>query len=495
MSTFRAIDPVEIDSRGRQRCKICKPEDEGDETMPWWPPSAMKSHLATRKHMEAVRAAVVCANSTGTVTYPPIPSIPPDTTHDPFATTWIYESLQSRNASTTPLDAACSSNTPPEGYPDLDDPIMSAGDTIFLDRDPRLQATEDGLNFCSQYGEALDDNPALTFDRETELEAQVLDENEDDNSTSRDRYNPTTEPWPDMKHFYTHLLFRSLRLGLSSLQKEAILWWAKLCGMQDVPAICSLGKCEKTLQACGEDPAFSNPSIRHSMMLYPTDGEGEVAEVWDAEKLAKGEHLDQLTPMAISPNDRTIHYYVNELCELEDGEILIPKMFLRRDNELWARGYPTTCSINAQNTRISISVHNHDVLRPLTQFRRNCLQLMDDYAGMFEFEAASSNYQEYMPHPLRQQAAGREVYSEPLIVFQDDVSANRTKQWNKHHVVYASNAALPREELNKASNVKFVCSSPHAQPLEMMRCMMQMCEETFEAPIVAWDAATQQEVL
>lgn len=81
-----------------------------------------------------------------------------------------------------------------------------------------------------------------------------------------------------------------------------------------------------------------------------------------------------------------------------------------------------------------------------------------------------------MPHPLRQQAAGRKVYSVPLIIFQDDVSANRTKQWNKHHVVYVSNAALPRKELNRASNVKFVGSSPHAKPLEMMGCVMQMCE-------------------
>ncbi|KAG8779055.1 hypothetical protein FRC12_024669 [Ceratobasidium sp. 428] len=113
---------------------------------------------------------------------------------------------------------------------------------------------------------------------------------------------------------------------------------------------------------------------------------------------------------------------------------------------------------------------------------------MDTYGGMLKFDAASSDYQKYMPHPLRRQADGREVYSVPLIVFQDDVSANRTKQWNKHHVVYASNAALPREELNRASNVKFVCSSPHAKPLEMMGCVMQMCE-------VVWDAATEREVL
>ncbi|KAG8719402.1 hypothetical protein FRC09_011167 [Ceratobasidium sp. 395] len=434
----QTVDPVETNSQGHQRCKVCKPEDDCGEIMPWWPRSHMNKHLTSQKHIEAARAAMIRAKSTGTATHPPVPSIPPDTTHDPFATTWIYNSLQSCDTSTTPFGATYSSNMPPEESPNLDDPVVSAGDTISLDRDPRLQATEDGLNFCFQYAEALND-PISTFDRETEPET-LSNENEGNDSASEDHCNPATDPWPDMK-------------------------------------------------------AFSNPSIRHSMMLYPTDGEGVVAEVWDAEKLAKGEHRDQLTPMAVSPSNYTTHYYINELYELEDGDIFIPKMFLRRDDGLWARGCLTTCSTDVQNARIIISVNDDEVLRPLAQFRRNCLQLMDTYGGMLKFDAASSDYQKYMPHPLRRQADGREVYSVPLIVFQDDVSANRTKQWNKHHVVYASNAALPREELNRASNVKFVCSSPHAKPLEMMGCVMQMCEETFEAPIVVWDAATEREVL
>jgi hypothetical protein len=81
-----------------------------------------------------------------------------------------------------------------------------------------------------------------------------------------------------------------------------------------------------------------------------------------------------------------------------------------------------------------------------------------------------------MPHPLRLQAGGQVVYSIPVIIFQDDVSANRSKQWNKHHVIYLSNAALPRKAMNHESNVRFVGSSPHANPLEMMACIKEMCE-------------------
>ena len=73
-----------------------------------------------------------------------------------------------------------------------------------------------------------------------------------------------------------------------------------------------------------------------------------------------------------------------------------------------------------------------------------------------------------MPHPLRAKADGRMVYTVPIIIFMDDASANISKQWNKHIVVYLSNARLPREMLEKEFCVKFVTSSPNASPMELM---------------------------
>ena len=54
-----------------------------------------------------------------------------------------------------------------------------------------------------------------------------------------------------------------------------------------------------------------------------------------------------------------------------------------------------------------------------------------------------------MPHRLRAKASHRMVYSVPILVFMDDVSGNVSKQWNKHHVIYMSNANLPREMIEK----------------------------------------------
>ncbi len=76
-----------------------------------------------------------------------------------------------------------------------------------------------------------------------------------------------------------------------------------------------------------------------------------------------------------------------------------------------------------------------------------------------------------MPNRLRAKANGRMVYSVPLIIFLDDVSGNISKQWNKHHVVYLSNALLPRQMLDKQFCVRFYSTSPHASPIEFMHAL------------------------
>ena len=65
------------------------------------------------------------------------------------------------------------------------------------------------------------------------------------------------------------------------------------------------------------------------------------------------------------------------------------------------------------------------------------------------------------------------VYAVPLIIFMDDVSGNISKQWNKHFVIYMSNANLQCEMLDREFFVRFVMSSLHASPMELMHAMKQ----------------------
>jgi len=81
-----------------------------------------------------------------------------------------------------------------------------------------------------------------------------------------------------------------------------------------------------------------------------------------------------------------------------------------------------------------------------------------------------------MPHPLREIAGDRLVYSVPIIVFIDDVSGNKSKQWNKHFLCYMSNGSLPREKLDQEFDVRFVTTSPNASPLEIMQGVCKAIE-------------------
>lgn len=86
-----------------------------------------------------------------------------------------------------------------------------------------------------------------------------------------------------------------------------------------------------------------------------------------------------------------------------------------------------------------------------------------------EFLAQSDEFAAEMPHPLREKAGSRLVYSIPLAVFIDDVSGNKSKQWNKHFSCYMSNGALPRTKLENEFHVRFVATFPFASPLEIMQ--------------------------
>ena len=90
--------------------------------------------------------------------------------------------------------------------------------------------------------------------------------------------------------------------------------------------------------------------------------------------------------------------------------------------------------------------------------------------------ASNADIASKMPHPLRTAAKGRPVFFVPIIIFVDDVSGNISKQWNKHFVCYSTNASLPREQLDKEKNVRFVCASPNLTPLELL----QGVRESFE---------------
>ncbi|KAF8750716.1 hypothetical protein RHS01_08918 [Rhizoctonia solani] len=307
-----------------------------------------------------------------------------------------------------------------------------------------------------------------------------------------------------MSHVQTHTM--TLRILHMTTERTAASRprLAKELGAENVPSMYALQKCDQKLANLMGDMTqrfttqkgdiyyvndigtmlkqdFSNMNLRKNMEFYPRELDGSVSEIWHGEKMLKGDNQEQLTPMTSYSGQSYVYQVARELSAR--GYRISPHPELGQDHFVYSSQSP---------------------LSLFQAFRKTCVQLRSShpngvtivgdpiFVSITEQRGATDWLQS---HPLRELAAGREVYSIPFILFVDDVSGNTSKQWNKHWCCYASNAALPRKELNQRSNIRFVSTSQHIDPLEMLNGVCKMFEQAFDKPVVAWDAALGCEVL
>ncbi|EIW76342.1 hypothetical protein CONPUDRAFT_158364 [Coniophora puteana RWD-64-598 SS2] len=322
-------------------------------------------------------------------------------------------------------------------------------------------------------------------------------------------------PWPSKEHFITSVLFSSPRVPYSTAQKTAVLNWAKELGAPSVPSLYSLRQTHLRIKEMVGDPTerkttpagdvlyinsvaraiamdYSNPLTRHAMQDYPEDGPESISEVFHGLKML----VERPSPPAVRWNKSV--YFVDELLQLKSGNYFIPSRYFYgspessegvRERKLLALGLPV------RYTAAGFDVSSEPEIVPISSFAFSLPELEKQGKTVCGIEASSRSRAKLEKHPSRIKYKGKMVHPVPLIVFMDDVSGNISKQWNKHHAVYMSNANLPRRMVEKEFCIRFVSSSPNAAPMELMRAMKESVSEAAASGVRAWDCKYEEEVI
>ncbi|TRM61676.1 hypothetical protein BD626DRAFT_375148, partial [Schizophyllum amplum] len=299
------------------------------------------------------------------------------------------------------------------------------------------------------------------------------------------------------------------RLRMSSNQFQIILWLLKECGVKRVPSYDKFRKTQQSVsRMCGTSNTeehkstlgnrfftnnisvaldFANPEVAKHLNFYPEDcGDGPISEVWQAKRWTEF-RADELTPMYSRSGAK--QFFIEELCQLEDGSYVIPHLWITKKKKLCAE-----CSNVRFSPATGWSVVSGEPGKRTVEAREFAWTYHDIVSriGSNPQWEDGTNIPE-MPNPMRQLAPDRDIYVVMTPIWADDVSGNRSKQYNKHMNMYMANSNLPGRLLQQEYFVRFVSTSPHATSPEQYVAIRDQINETQVKPIPCYNADTQRE--
>ncbi|EKM58809.1 uncharacterized protein PHACADRAFT_205059 [Phanerochaete carnosa HHB-10118-sp] len=212
-------------------------------------------------------------------------------------------------------------------------------------------------------------------------------------------------------------------------------------------------------------------------ILKETEPDGPVSEIWHGLKWRQEMDPDALSPMWDAGSGR--HYYVNELAELHDGQLVIPIRWFIRHSQVHADAFLVI--VNAEG--IASVRDSEEIIVAANDLSKNFLELDDRLSAAWDEHAQSWGYGKKMPNPLCNIAQGDPLYTSYIDYFGDDVSGNRSKFWNKHWNAYITHRNLPRKMLQQEFHMHFILTSPHASITEQFGKFKEAVESTHTKPV------------
>ncbi|TFY66993.1 hypothetical protein EVJ58_g1912 [Rhodofomes roseus] len=411
---------------------------------------------------------------------------------------------------------------------------ITAGNTTSINEQLRAQLADINTNertFGSgnQWGAAYP--IGIDFEDQPEADATIpdviasldfqceddLDEDDDEILSSLHSSHTDNQDWTpygSKTMFMLNLLDNLPRLRMSDDHLKVFLWVMKECGTPDVPSFKQLRALQEKVKAemniktsphvsapgnqfYATKPSetirldFANPLVRPHMSMLPRV-DAPISEYLQGAKCLDMDDttLDTNQLMWMDHTQNTHHhFYIKEVAALRDGQFVIPLRFLTQGDTDCFDGFP----VEFDPTTESFTVKTEAIVRmKASDLHANVLDLLaSGYALRFNDDAPT--WTADMPHPTRKIAQGRATYTVKVMGWSDDVSGNKTKQYNAHTNVYVANVNLPHRKLQQEYFIRFCSTSQNATSSEQMEAFCNdMGPDKWH---VAYDCVLGEEVL
>ncbi|KAJ6456513.1 hypothetical protein C8R45DRAFT_1056469 [Mycena sanguinolenta] len=385
----------------------------------------------------------------------------------------------------------------------LDAPVIPTFMPLYDPDEERNQLPAAVEKMLSQSDQNADDDDIALPESLQDIDDDE-EELEDDPVHTLGALDSPYSPYPNKVAMLLDILDNLPRLRMSSNQFKMILWILKECNVSNVPSYNGFRKIQERLRTlCGSEPQlytssignrfyvndiretiardFSNPEVAKYLQFYPEVTDGPISEVWQAERW-KEFKPSELTPMYASGQRQ---FYIDEIAILDNGWLVIPTAWIKRNGVLCADCF----RVNPAKSGWVIGTDVHSV--PASQFAYNYHDVIDSCGGEIRW-AGELNNSPKMPNPLRELAQGEDLYVVMVPIWADDVSGNKSKQYNKHINMYLANSNLPGQLLQQEYFVRFVSTSPHATSPEQFSALKEQIQATCTNPIPCYNAETRR---
>ncbi|KAH9835337.1 uncharacterized protein C8Q71DRAFT_870860, partial [Rhodofomes roseus] len=315
--------------------------------------------------------------------------------------------------------------------------------------------------------------------------------------------------------FILDLLDNLPRLRLSDDHMKVFIWALKECGALNVPTFAHLRAQQARLTKemniqtthhvsaqnnhfyanCPSETTrldFANPLVRPHMSFLPRVGI-PISEFYDGEKCLELDEkaLDRGQLMWMDKeNAPRRHFYIRELARLRDGRFVIPVRFVQDRDVDCLDGYLV---VHYAATGIFV-VRDHVLIRvEAKELQDNVIDIERETEIRINGENSAPSWVAKNQHPVRAIAAQRPAYTVRLMSWSDDVSGNKSKQYNAHTNVYMANINLPHDKLKQEYFVRFCSTSQHASSSEQLEILAK--DTGPDQWHTAYDCALHEEVL